>query len=150
MTSITKRNGQLKLTSIPAENHAVELEWIQMTCSPALWDVNVNRPSIAYIWNTFHTTNTLIHCLLSTVRYLQLITITLADYTCQNYIHLTASFPGQTTCVSRNQKGKTILDFNETKDDGGRWQWHQVDYMQIICTSLQTNNHASTLTINFL
>jgi len=24
------------------------------------------------------------------------------------------------------------------------WQWHQLDHMQIICTSLQTNNHAST------
>jgi len=25
------------------------------------------------------------------------------------------------------------------------WQWHQLDHMQIICTSLQTDNHASTL-----
>jgi len=24
------------------------------------------------------------------------------------------------------------------------WQWHQVDHMQIICTSLQTDNHTST------
>ena len=24
------------------------------------------------------------------------------------------------------------------------WQWHQLDHMQIICTSLQTANHAST------
>ena len=24
------------------------------------------------------------------------------------------------------------------------WQWHQLDHMQIICTSLQTHNHAST------
>jgi len=23
------------------------------------------------------------------------------------------------------------------------WQWHQVDHLQIICTSLQTHNHAS-------
>jgi len=30
-----------------------------------------------------------------------------------------------------------------------RWQWHQVDHMQIICTSLQTNNHASTSPFNF-
>jgi len=22
------------------------------------------------------------------------------------------------------------------------WQWHQLDHMQIICTSLQTNNHS--------
>jgi len=26
------------------------------------------------------------------------------------------------------------------------WQWHQLDHMQIICTSLQTDNHASELT----
>jgi len=30
------------------------------------------------------------------------------------------------------------------------WQWHQLDQMQIICTSLQTDNHASTSSLNFL
>jgi len=30
------------------------------------------------------------------------------------------------------------------------WQWHQLDHMQIICTSLQTDNHASTSPLNFL
>jgi len=29
------------------------------------------------------------------------------------------------------------------------WQWHQLDHMQIICTSLQTDNHASTLSLIF-
>ena len=24
------------------------------------------------------------------------------------------------------------------------WQWHQLDHMQVICTSLQTDNHANT------
>jgi len=24
------------------------------------------------------------------------------------------------------------------------WQWHQLDHMQIICASLQTDNYAST------
>jgi len=24
------------------------------------------------------------------------------------------------------------------------WQWHQLEDMQIICTSLQTDNHTST------
>jgi len=24
------------------------------------------------------------------------------------------------------------------------WQWHQLDHMQIICTSLQADNHGST------
>jgi len=43
--------------------------------------------------------------------------------------------------VSRYQKGKTNLDFTEARDN--EWQWHQLGHMQI-CTSLQTNNHAST------
>jgi len=29
------------------------------------------------------------------------------------------------------------------------WQWHQLDHVQIICTSLQTGNHASTSSLNF-
>jgi len=29
-------------------------------------------------------------------------------------------------------------------------QWHQLDHMQIICTSLQTDNYASTSSLNFL
>jgi len=29
------------------------------------------------------------------------------------------------------------------------WQWHQLDDIQIICTSLQTDNHASTSSLNF-
>jgi len=42
--------------------------------------------------------------------------------------------------VSRYQKGKTNLDFTEAKDT--EWHWHQLSHMQI-CTSLQTDNHAS-------
>jgi len=32
------------------------------------------------------------------------------------------------------------------------WHWHQLEHMQIICTSLQTDtgNHASTSSLNFL
>jgi len=29
------------------------------------------------------------------------------------------------------------------------WQWHQLDHMQIIWTSLQTNNHTSTSPVSF-
>jgi len=47
-----------------------------------------------------------------------------------------------TTRVSRCQKGKTNLDFTEARDS--EWQWHQLEHMQV-CTSLQTDNHASTL-----
>jgi len=28
------------------------------------------------------------------------------------------------------------------------WQWHQLNHMQIICTSLQTDNHASTSSLH--
>jgi len=44
--------------------------------------------------------------------------------------------------VSRHQKGKTNLDFTEARDS--EWQWHQLGHMQV-CTSLQSDNHASTL-----
>jgi len=43
--------------------------------------------------------------------------------------------------VSRYQKGKNNLDFTEARDS--EWQWHQLGHMQV-CTSLQTDNHAST------
>jgi len=43
--------------------------------------------------------------------------------------------------VSQYQKGKTNLNFNEARDS--EWQWHQLGHMQV-CTSLQTDNHAST------
>jgi len=46
-----------------------------------------------------------------------------------------------TTQVSRYQKGKTNLDLTEARDS--EWQWHQLGHMQV-CTSLQTDNHAST------
>ena len=46
-----------------------------------------------------------------------------------------------TTQVSRYQKGKTNLDFTEAQDS--EWQWNQLGHMQV-CTSLQTDNHAST------
>jgi len=48
--------------------------------------------------------------------------------------------------VSWYQKGKTNLDFIETRDS--EWQWHQLDHMQV-CTSLQTDKHASTSPLSF-
>jgi len=36
---------------------------------------------------------------------------------------------------------KTNLDFTEARDS--EWQWHQLGHVQV-CTSLQTDNHAST------
>jgi len=48
--------------------------------------------------------------------------------------------------VSRHQKGKTNLGF--TKARYSEWQWHQLGHMQV-CTSLQTDNHASTPLLEF-
>jgi len=48
--------------------------------------------------------------------------------------------------VSRYQKGETNLGFIEARDS--EWQWHQMGHMQV-CTSLQTDNHASTLPLSF-
>jgi len=31
-----------------------------------------------------------------------------------------------------------------------RWQWHQLDHMQIICTSLQTDKDTSTSPLIFM
>jgi len=52
-----------------------------------------------------------------------------------------------TTRVSRYQKGKTNLDFTGARDS--EWQWHPLGHMQV-CTSLQTDNHASTPPLGFL
>jgi len=49
--------------------------------------------------------------------------------------------------VNRYQKGKTNLDFTEARDS--ERQWHQLGHMQD-CTSLQTDNHASTPPLSFL
>jgi len=65
------------------------------------------------------------------------------------YIH-THPFNGPfsgTTQVSQYQKGETSLDFTEARDS--KWQWHQLNHMQV-CTSLQTDNHASTPPLRFL
>ena len=53
----------------------------------------------------------------------------------------------RTTRTSRYQKGKTNLDFTEARDS--EWHWHQLGYMQV-CTSLPTDNHASTPPVSFL
>jgi len=53
----------------------------------------------------------------------------------------------RTTRMSRYQKGNTNLDFTEARDS--EWQWHQLGHMQV-CTSLQTDNRASTPPLSFL
>jgi len=60
---------------------------------------------------------------------------------------LTVSFPGQLGYKPvRTRKGKPCsLDLDDARGDGVRgWQWHRLDHMQTICTSLQTDNHTNT------
>jgi len=52
----------------------------------------------------------------------------------------------ETNMYQTNAKGKTNLDFTEARDS--EWQWHQLGHMQV-CTSIQTDNHASTPPLSF-
>ena len=63
---------------------------------------------------------------------------------CVTYTRLTALFPGLPRWAdTRNVKPIWI----EATDS--EWQWHQLGHMQV-CTSLQTDNHASTPPLSFL
>jgi len=78
--------------------------------------------------------------------------VLISNYTLEidNHNTHTHTFNGPlsgTTWVSRYQKGKTNLDFTEATDS--EWQWHQLSHMQV-CTSLQTDNNASTPPLSFL
>ena len=57
----------------------------------------------------------------------------------------------RTACLSRYQKDKSSLDLNEARDDGGLGcsgiSW---TICGTICTSLQTDNHTNTSSVNFL
>jgi len=52
----------------------------------------------------------------------------------------------RTIQVSRYHKDKTNLDFTGARNS--EWQWHRLGNMQV-CTSLQTDNHASTSLLSF-
>jgi len=51
-----------------------------------------------------------------------------------------------TTWVIPYQKGKANLDFTEARDS--EWHWQQLGHIQV-CTSLQTDNHASIPPLSF-
>jgi len=68
------------------------------------------------------------------------------DFFDQQLLHTFNSPLSGTTQVSRYQKGKTNLDFTEARDN--EWQWHQLGRIEV-CTSLQTDNHASTPLLSF-
>ena len=99
-------------------------------------------------------TNNLHQCetTLSLLQLLDLPSLVLNGLCCANVSTDSHTHPfngplSRTTQVSRYQKGKTNLDFAEARDS--EWQWHQLGRVQV-CTSLQTDNHASTPPISFL
>jgi len=60
-----------------------------------------------------------------------------------SYVHIDYTPPGKgvNNCCSsahRSQTGHQKMM---------EWQWHQLDHMQIICTLLQTDDHASTSSV---
>ena len=68
----------------------------------------------------------------------------------QLLLHPSNGLFSRTTWVSRYQIGKTSLDLNEARDGGVlEWQWHQLDHVQTICTSLQTDKHTNTTSVKF-
>jgi len=76
-----------------------------------------------------------------------------ADYCCNvvyarltdRQTHLFNGLFSWTTRVSQYQKVKRIWILMKQEMTG--WQWHQLDH--IICTSLQSDHHANTSSLNF-
>jgi len=62
-------------------------------------------------------------------------------------LHPFNGFFSMTTSVSQQQKGKPFWILMKQEMMG--WRLHQLDHMQIIRTSLQTDNHASTSPLSF-
>jgi len=68
--------------------------------------------------------------------------------TAHTHTRLTALCPGLPGRAGTGKiKVKTNLDFTEAR--GSEWQWHHLGHMQV-CTSLQTDIHASTPPLSFL
>jgi len=72
-----------------------------------------------WVWNTIHTDN-MIH----------------------THTHTFNGLFSRTTSVSHHQKSKPFWILLKQEMMG--WQWHQLDHMQITCTTLKIDNHTST------
>jgi len=65
-------------------------------------------------------------------------------------LHPFYSLFSRITWVGRYQKGKTSLDLKKARHGGVlEWQWHQLDLVQTICTSLKTDKYSNTSLLNF-
>jgi len=67
----------------------------------------------------------------------------LISYNYYSTLHPFNGLFSRTNWVSRHQKGKPLWILLKQEMMG--WQWHQLDHIQIICTSLQTDSHATTV-----
>jgi len=65
----------------------------------------------------------------------------------EQLLHPFNSLVFQDSWVSRHQKGKPFWISLEQEMMG--WQCRKLDHMQIICTTLQTDNHANTSSLSF-
>jgi len=68
-------------------------------------------------------------------------------FACNNILLLFNGLFSRTTWISQHQKGKPFWIL--LQQEMMVCQWHQLDHMQIICTSLQTDNHARTSPLSF-
>ena len=93
------------------------------------------QQTVAYAWVTLQAFSVWAYSALTLLSRGQEGHLARKKYACHYYICLMAFF-SRTAWVSQQQKGRTILDFTEQEMIG--WQWHQLDHMQIIYTSLQT------------
>ena len=46
-------------------------------------------------------------------------------------------------------KGGCLGPYRALEQEMRGWQWHQMDHMQITCTSLHIDNHATTSLLSF-
>ena len=67
--------------------------------------------------------------------------------TLHTHTRLTALFPGLPGWAGTRKVKPNWILFTEARDS--EWQWHQLGHMQV-CTSFQTDNHASTSPLHFL
>ena len=63
------------------------------------------------------------------------------------HLYLFNSLFSWTIWVSWHQKGRPFWIL--LKQEMMEWQWHRLDHVQIICNSLQTDDHASTSPLSF-
>ena len=65
----------------------------------------------------------------------------------RTHTRLTALLPGLPRWAGARKVKPIWIYFTEARDS--EWQWYQLGHMQV-CTSLQTDNHASTIPLSFL